>query len=109
VDDAREWARWWRIEGLREMRQILWEKWDPLGLHEVVSDPAEDWPEDEYDSYANVLAGKLVRGNGRSDVVSYLTTSLVEEDTPITPAWTARCEAAADALIGWYAQSNAPR
>ena len=108
VDDARKWVRWWRIEGSREMRQILWEKWDPLGLYELVRDPEEEWPEDEYDSYAHVLASKLKRGNERSDIVSYLTTSLTDKDAPITPAWVARCETAADALIDWYARSNAP-
>jgi hypothetical protein len=46
VEDAREWIRWWRIEGLGEMRAILWEKWDPLGVRGMT----DDWPEDEYDS-----------------------------------------------------------
>lgn len=105
MEDAREWVRWWRIEGLREMRAILWTEWDPLGLCSI--DP--DWPEDEYDSYASVLASKLRRGNDRTDIVGYLTTSLVDKHDVITPKWIARCEAAADALIEWYAQSNAPR
>ena len=89
------------------MRIILWEKWDPLGLYALVRD--EDWPEDEYDSYANVLASKLKRGSDRADIIGYLTTSLVDKDTLITPAWITRCEAAGDALIEWYAQSNVPR
>lgn len=84
---------------------ILWEQWDPLSLRGIT----EDWPEDEYDSYANVLASKLKRGNDRNDIVSYLTTSLMEQDDAITPQWVARCEVAADALIDWYARSNAPR
>jgi hypothetical protein len=52
--DARAWVRWWRIEGLQQMREILWEKWDPLGLKGIA-------PVDEYDSYAQVLASKLKR------------------------------------------------
>lgn len=40
------------LQGLREMRGLLWEKWDPLGLRDMA-------PEDEYDSYAMVLASKL--------------------------------------------------
>jgi hypothetical protein len=107
VEDATGWVRWWRIEGRPEMRKILWEKWDPLGLCAVVRD--DDWPEDEYDSYGDVLASKLKRGNDREDIVSYLTKSLIDKDTIITPAWVARCEAAAAALIQWYAHSNAPR
>lgn len=108
VDDARQWVRWWRIDGLREMRQILWEKWDPLGLYELVHDPEEEWPQDEYDSYADLLASKLKRGNERSDIVGYLITSLTDKGALVTPAWVARCEIAADALIDWYARSDAP-
>lgn len=105
MDDARAWVRWWRIEGLKQMRQILWEKWDPLGLNGIT----DDWPEDEYDSYASVLASKLKRGNDRADLVAYLTTSLIDRETVIMPKWVSRCEAAADALLAWYSQSDAPR
>jgi hypothetical protein len=83
VDDAREWVRWWRIEGLREMRSVLWEHWNPLALDGLA-------PDDEYDSYANVLASKLRRGNERSDIVSYLTTSIIDKNALITPKWVAR-------------------
>jgi hypothetical protein len=109
VDDARDWVRWWRVEGLPEMRNILWEKWDPLGLFEDACDPDERWPEDEYDAYANVLASKLKRGNCRSDIKTYLTNSLLEEGDALTPQWEARCALAADALIAWYEGSSAPR
>jgi len=102
VEDAREWVRWWRIEGLREMRSILWDKWDPLALQGGA-------PDDEYDSYAQVLASKLKRGNDRSHIVAYLTTKLSEPGDLITPKWQTRCEEAADTLIEWYARSNAPR
>jgi hypothetical protein len=77
------------------------EHWDPLGLAGVA-------PDDECDSYASVLASKLRRGNDRSDIVAYLTTVLVNEKDEDTSTWTARCEQAADALMAWYAQSNAP-
>lgn len=66
-------------------------------------------PVDEYDSYANVLASKLKRGNDRSDIVAYLTTKLWEPGDLITATWQARCEEAADALIEWYSGSNAPK
>ena len=48
MEDARECVRWWRIEGRTEMRKILWETWDPLGLNALVREA--DCPEDEYDS-----------------------------------------------------------
>ena len=102
VEDARAWARWWRIDGLREMRAILWEKWDPLALNGIA-------PDDEYDGYAQVLASKLKRGSDRSDIVAYLMTKLWEPSDLITPTWQVRCEDAADALIEWYSRSRAPR
>lgn len=77
----------------------------PLGLLAAVRD---DWPEHEYDSHANVLASKLKRGKDREEIVSYLTKCFLDKDSIITPAWVARCEAEADALIQWYTQSRAP-
>jgi hypothetical protein len=102
VEDPTAWTRWWRIEGLREMRSLLWEHWDPLALKGQA-------PDDEYDGYASVLASKLQRGNDRSDIVSYLTTSLMEKDDVLTSKWTTTCENAADVLIAGYARSNPPR
>jgi hypothetical protein len=75
---------------------------DPLSLKGLA-------PDDENNSYANVLASKLWRGNDRIDMVGYLTTRLLGKGDLITPKWIARCEAAADALMKWYAHSNAPR
>jgi hypothetical protein len=102
MEDARAWVRWRRLEGLPQMRALLWEKWDPLGLR------PHDAPEDEYDSYANILASKLKRGTSREDIADYLTTALAEEGV-ITPAWVARCNQTAQDLLDWYGQSSAPR
>ncbi len=104
MEDARPWLRWWRLEGLPEMRALLWERWDPLGLRTV-----DDWPEDEYDGHANVLASKLKRGNGREDIAEYLTKTLTEEDAAVTPAWADQCRQTAQDLLDWYRGSNAPR
>jgi hypothetical protein len=71
VEDARAWLRWWRLEGLPEMRALLWEKRDPLALRGIA-------PDDEYDGYARVLGSKLKRSNGRANIADYLTTLLAE-------------------------------
>lgn len=89
----------WRIEGPRAMRSS---HWDPLALAGIA-------PDDEYDSYANVLASKLKRGSGRHDIATYLTTALADPSDLITPTWRTKREAAANALIDWYEKSNAPR
>jgi hypothetical protein len=48
--------------------------------------------DDESDSYADILASKLKRGNNRADIVTYLTARLVEHDDAITLDWLAKCE-----------------
>jgi hypothetical protein len=83
------------------MRALLWEKWDPLAVREIA-------PDDEYDGYARVLAGKLQRGDDRGEIADYLARAL-DEDRVITPAWTERCNRTAQALLDWYEQANAPR
>lgn len=101
MEDAREWARWWRLRGLAEMQSLLWDHWDPLGLASV-----EDWPRDEYDSYAGVLASKLRRGNSRADIAIYLATKLTESAP--SEAELGSGGTTADVLIAWYAASDAP-
>ena len=101
MDDARAWARWWRLDGLPQMRSLLWELWDPLALAGVA-------PDDEYDSYAAVLASKLRRRNSVDDIAAYLTTTLASEDDLLSPEWRAQCERTAHALVEWYGRSAAP-
>lgn len=84
------------------MRRLLWEHWDPLALAGVA-------PEDEYDSYAGVLASKLKRRQDRAEIVRYLTVALAEPDDPLPLKWRAACENAADALMEWYARSAPDR
>lgn len=94
--------RWWRLEGKPQLRALAFEWWDPLGLAGIV-------PDDEYDAYLDVLASKLKRGMSRADVVSYLTQTLSEDDSPSASMWGEKCERAADVFIDWYRRSNAPR
>lgn len=57
---------------LSVLRDIGWEKWDPIGL--AVREGC--WPadcEDEYDSYLKHAAGMFVQGNSRQEVAGYLT------------------------------------
>jgi hypothetical protein len=39
-----------------EVRRILWEEWDPIGVRDLGG------PDDEYDSYAGVVARYVVEG-----------------------------------------------
>jgi hypothetical protein len=67
-----DWHRWWKTTGARELRRILVEEWDPIGVREV--------PEaaDEYDGYLGPLAARLREGASAEVIADYLTE--VEED-----------------------------
>ncbi len=53
---------------LEEIRRLLWEDWDPIGVSEF-----SDWT-DEYDSYAPGLQNLLRTGGTTDDVFRYLWT-----------------------------------
>lgn len=48
------------------IRRILWEEWDPIGVR------GDDWPNDEYDSYAPKLVEFVVTGRDEYAIASYL-------------------------------------
>ncbi len=100
--DPGPWMRGWYSEGRAQMRVLLWERWDPLGLRSL-----DDPPEDAYDDYDGMLASNIKRGSDLEDVTAYLTTTLTEEDA-VTPAWIAQCRRTAQDLLDWYRASNAP-
>lgn len=52
---------------LSRLRDIGWSRWDPIGLN-----GEDDWPEDEYDSYLLLAAGRLWNGASDDEVTDYL-------------------------------------
>jgi hypothetical protein len=84
-----------------QLRALLWEKWDPLGLRGLA-------PDDEYDAYVKVLGSKLKRGNSKHDIAHYLASTLTDEAS-VPADWNARCERTAQDLLDWYGRSSAPR
>lgn len=62
-----EYARWWQEAGLPQLRQILFWRWDPIGVD-------DDFPvtEDEYDRYATTLLSRLRHGIDAAGVADYL-------------------------------------
>jgi len=50
-------------EFTRQVDTILWKEWDPIGC---------GVPEDEYTSYALVVAGKLWNGSDKQAILEYL-------------------------------------
>jgi hypothetical protein len=51
---------------LEEIKRLLWEEWDPIGVNET------DCPDDEYDGYAFQVFSKLKGGTTLQDVEAYL-------------------------------------
>ena len=51
---------------LENLKALLWEEWDPIGLNETAC------PRDEYDSYALKLYSMLKSNALRDEVLNYL-------------------------------------
>jgi len=58
---------WWKRRGARELRRILMEEWDPIGVRRI--------PEaaDEYDTYLGPLASRLREGAPAETIADYLS------------------------------------
>jgi hypothetical protein len=89
-----EWRRWWHLQGESELRALLLEEWDPIGVG--------DLPEaaNEYDSYALPLATKLREGGTETDVFEYLVSARVSNigllrDDPVD-------HRVAQTIVAWY-------
>jgi hypothetical protein len=71
VDDEtlseEEYARWWKETGFAELRQLLFWRWDPLGVDDAFPVTA-----DEYDRYAGVLLSRLRAGATAGQVAECL-------------------------------------
>jgi hypothetical protein len=91
-----DWQMWWKRSGAHELRAIMTEEWDPIGLRGI--------PEaaDEYDGYLHQVPSRL-RARAK-----YLTE--LEEDRMglgHSPNARARDQALADRLRAWYAEEMA--
>jgi hypothetical protein len=99
--DLADWQTWWKWRGARELRRILMDEWDPIGVRGV--------PEaaDEYDGYLDPLASRLREGASAEVVAEYLTE--VEEDRMglgESAAGHERNKALAARLLTWYSQET---
>jgi hypothetical protein len=60
------WRRWWSDRGLRELRILAIEHWDPINVYD---DPANA---DAYDAYLQRVGRMLKRGKGAAEIAHYL-------------------------------------
>lgn len=93
-----DWHMWWKRSGARELRQMLMDEWDPIGVAGV--------PEaaDEYDSYLGQIGERLRAGATADALGDYLVW--VEEDRmglTSTAEARERDRELGARLITWYA------
>ncbi|MCA9076098.1 MAG: hypothetical protein KDA93_13805 [Planctomycetaceae bacterium] len=50
-----------------EVKRILWEEWDPIGVHPLGG------PDDEYDSYVSSITRWILEGRDEVAIERYLT------------------------------------
>lgn len=96
-----DWHMWWKQSGAAQLRRILMEEWDPIGVRGV--------PEasDEYDSYLGQIGERLRAGQGADEIAAFLT-DLEEVRMGLTVSGVARNRnvALAQRLVGWHAEET---
>jgi hypothetical protein len=95
--EPREWQRWFRIRGQRELRDLVMSELDPIGV--------ADEPEaaDEYDGYLGRIAERL-RGRSSAEDIAALLGSFRTDDMGLKPDFEADRRVASH-LITWYADA----
>jgi hypothetical protein len=95
--ELEEWSRWWRIQGEPELRALLMEQWDPVGVR---GEPAAA---DEYDSYLGVIGRLLREGASAESIAQHLAT--VEHDWMGFETSVGQLLPVGEQVIAWYADS----
>ena len=90
------WRRWWKTRGETELRTLLEEEWDPIGVKD------EPLAAGEYDSYLLPLARRLREGASREEVAEFLDDAEAELGCGGGP----RDAAVAERVFRWYADST---
>ncbi len=91
-------ARWWRERGQRELGQILYWRWDPIGVQDDLP-----YSEGEYDSYAPRVLAALQRGASPGEIAALLAN--VERVEIGMSAGDSRADAAR-LIVAWYDKSR---
>ena len=65
--DLSEHELWWQERGARELRELLYEEWDPIGLKAIAEDSG-----DEYEAYAGQIVRRLRAGADAQDIATLL-------------------------------------
>ena len=91
---------WWKRQGVPELRRLLMDEWDPIGVAGI--------PEaaDEYDSYLGTIVGMLRDRRSTDELRAYLHRVRTEYmGLSEWPQMDERERALAERLVAWYAES----
>ncbi|MEA2450375.1 MAG: hypothetical protein QOG63_2307 [Thermoleophilaceae bacterium] len=96
--DASEHDRWWRERGATELRDLLYDEWDPIGLRGMADDSR-----DEYEAYAGQIVRRLRAGSSEEELAALLESFRLEMGLePGEPP-----VAIAHRILDWYRASTA--
>ena len=95
--DLREHDRWWRERGATELRDLLYDEWDPIGLKGMADDSR-----DEYEAYAGQIVRRLRAGSSEDELAALLGSFRLEMglepgEPPLDIAWK---------ICDWYRASR---
>jgi hypothetical protein len=77
--DVAEHERWWRERGAGELRELLYQEWDPIGLKDLAEDSG-----DEYEAYAGQIMRRLRAGSSDEEIAALLES--FRRDMGLEPA-----------------------
>jgi hypothetical protein len=77
--EVQEHDRWWRERGMQQLRDLLYQHWDPIGLKDLAVDSA-----DEYEAYAGHIVRRLRAGADEEELALLLES--FRRDMGLPPA-----------------------
>jgi hypothetical protein len=93
---------WWKRTGGSELRHLLLDEWDPIGVRDVPE------AQDEYDSYLGQIGARLRQGSDAEGIASYLDWAEFEHmGLDATAAARMRNRGVGSRLCSWYAEATA--
>ncbi len=95
-----ELVRWWSDTGERELCQLLYWKWDPIGVSDSFP-----WAIDEYDSYAAQILSAL--RDMKTDALETLLAEIEVRAMGLSEVPKERHRAVASVIAEWFKQSQA--
>ena len=93
-------ARWWKETGERELRELLYWKWDPIGV-------SDSFPQavDEYDGYAPQIV-KALRIGASEDQVVELLKKIERDRMGLTGNASSLLKSTVTSLASWFEESQ---